>query len=69
MAGFLAIIVDTATKDYPPSTKSTNIRCIKKKCTGTIEIKVNTKYLQIGLTGLCLYLRCICTWYAKNSDL
>jgi len=31
MEGFLAIIVDTATKDYPPSTKSTNIRCIKKK--------------------------------------
>ncbi len=42
MAGFLAIIVDTATKDYPPSSKSTNIRCIKKNCTGTIETGVDT---------------------------
>jgi len=43
MAGFLALIVDTATKDYPPTEKYTQIRCMKKKCAGLIEIDVDTK--------------------------
>ncbi|MCX6288036.1 MAG: hypothetical protein NTY96_13070 [Bacteroidetes bacterium] len=43
MASFLALIVDTATKDYHPAEKYTQIRCLKKKCTGRIEIDVDTK--------------------------
>ncbi len=43
MAGFLALIVDTATKDYPPTEKYTQIRCLTKKCAGLIEIDVDTK--------------------------
>jgi len=43
MAGFLALIVDAATKVYPPQSKSTAIRCMKKKCTGTIDIDVDAK--------------------------
>ena len=43
MASFLALIVDTATKDYPPAEKYTQIRCLKKKCAGLIEIDVDTK--------------------------
>lgn len=42
-ASFLALIVDSATKDYQTSKKSTEIRCLKKKCTGTIDIEVDTK--------------------------
>jgi hypothetical protein len=42
-ASFLALIIDAATKDYPPPTKSTEIRCMMKKCTGTIEIGVNAR--------------------------
>jgi len=41
-ASFLALIIDTATKDYPPSKKDTEIRCVTKKCTGTIDIAVDT---------------------------
>ncbi len=47
-ASFLALIVDQATKDYPPSKKSTEIRCMKKKCTGSIDIAVNVKEEVIG---------------------
>jgi len=47
-ASFLALIVDAVTKDYPPSKKATEIRCLTKKCTGTIEIAVNTKEEVIG---------------------
>jgi len=43
IASFLALIVDTATKSYPQPVKSTEIRCMKKKCTGKIEIKVAIK--------------------------
>jgi len=43
MASFLDLIVDSATKEYPPAEKHTQIRCLKKKCTGKIEIKVDTK--------------------------
>jgi sorbitol-specific phosphotransferase system component IIBC len=51
MAGFLALIVDLATKDYPPSKKTTDIRCIIIKCTVTIEIGVNVREEVIG--GQC----------------
>jgi len=47
-ASFLALIVDEATKDYPPPKKYTDIRCLTKKCSGTIEIAVNTKEEVIG---------------------
>ena len=40
LASFLALIVDTATKNYT-SLKSSGIRCAMKKCTGTIDIDVN----------------------------
>ena len=43
MASFFALIVDTATKVYPPPIKTTEIRCRKKNCTGNIEIEVDTK--------------------------
>jgi len=43
MASFLALIVDATTKVYPPPVKITEIRFMKKKCTGTIEIEVDTK--------------------------
>jgi len=43
MASFLALIVDAATKDYPPAEKFTQIRCLKKKCSGLIEIDVDIK--------------------------
>ena len=36
-ASFLTLIVYTGTKDYPPSKKTTEIRCLAKKCTGTID--------------------------------
>jgi len=42
-ASFLALIIDAVTKDYPPSMKTTEIRCLTKKCTGTIDIEVDTK--------------------------
>jgi hypothetical protein len=42
-ASFLSLIIDAATKDYSPSKKSTEIRCLTKKCTGKIEIKVDIK--------------------------
>jgi hypothetical protein len=41
MASFLALIVDTATTNYAPSKKTTEIRCLKKKCIGTIDIEVD----------------------------
>ncbi len=41
MASFLALIVDTATKVYPTPIKISGIRCLKKKCLGTIEIEVD----------------------------
>ncbi len=43
MASFLALIIDSATKVYPPTEKYSQIRCLKKKCTGLIEIDVDTK--------------------------
>ncbi len=42
-ASFHVLIVDSATKEYPPAEKYTQIRCLKKKCTGLIEIEVDTK--------------------------
>lgn len=41
IASFFALIVDTATKSYPQPVKSTEIRCMKKRCTGTIEIEAD----------------------------
>lgn len=46
-ASFLALIIDAATKVYPPPTKSTEIRCMKKRFSGTIEIDVDTKEVVI----------------------
>ena len=43
MASFLALIVDTATKDYETPIMATEIRCIKKRYTGTIEIGFDTE--------------------------
>ncbi len=40
-ASFLALIVDTATKDYEPPIKATEIRCLQKKCNGTIELAID----------------------------
>ena len=40
-ASFLALIVDYATKDYPPPVNATEIRCMNKTCTGLIEIEVD----------------------------
>jgi len=37
-AGFLALIVDAATKDYKPPIKGSGIKCLIKKCNGTIEL-------------------------------
>ncbi len=37
-ASFLALIVDAATRDYEPPIKATDIRCLQKKCGGTIEL-------------------------------
>ena len=42
-ASFLALLIDAATKVYPPSFESTEIKCIKKRCNGTIEIGFDTK--------------------------
>ncbi|TSA28389.1 MAG: hypothetical protein D4R67_03810 [Bacteroidetes bacterium] len=42
LASFTALIVDEATKDYPRPKTSTGIRCRKKKCTGTIDITIDT---------------------------
>lgn len=42
-ASFHVLIVDSATKEYPPTEKYSQIRCLKKKCTGLIEIEVDTK--------------------------
>jgi len=68
-ASFLALIVDTATKDYPPPIKSTEIRCLKKKCTGTIEIKVNTKdELIYWYCNKCLEAGKIVEWQKTKWD-
>ncbi|MFH1159985.1 MAG: hypothetical protein V1733_03440 [bacterium] len=43
LASFFALLVDTATKNYPSPVKSSGIRCRKKKCTGTIVIGMDTE--------------------------
>ncbi|MEI8006404.1 MAG: hypothetical protein WCI48_09355 [Bacteroidota bacterium] len=43
MAGFLALIVDAATKEIEPQAMATIIRCHNKKCAGTIEIVVGSE--------------------------
>ena len=40
-ASFLVLIVDTATKEYEPPIKATEIRCLESKCKGTIELGIN----------------------------
>ena len=40
---FHVLIVDSATKEYPPEEKYSQIRCLKKKCTGLIEIEADTE--------------------------
>ena len=40
-ASFHVLLVDSATKEYPPAEKYTQIRCLKKNCTGLIEIEVD----------------------------
>ena len=47
-ASFLALIVDAATKDYPPTDKHTDIRCVGNKCTGTIDIAIDVTEEVIG---------------------
>ncbi|MBL7113724.1 MAG: hypothetical protein ISS19_17425 [Bacteroidales bacterium] len=43
LASFMALIVDEATKEYPQPKTSSGIRCRKKKCTGAIDIKIDTR--------------------------
>lgn len=43
MAGFLALIVDAATKGYPDPEPKTGIRCFHQNCDGTILIRVEPR--------------------------
>jgi hypothetical protein len=40
MAGFLTLLVETATKEYPVEKPHTNIPCVEKDCDGRIGIGV-----------------------------
>ena len=41
MAGFHSLVVDAATRDYEHPIKATEIRCLKKKCNGNIELGIS----------------------------
>ena len=61
-AFFHGLIVDSATKEYPPVEKYSQIRCLKKKCAGLIEIEVDTK-------NEFIYWKCNkCTEEGRISD-
>ena len=61
-AFFHGLIVDSATKEYPPAEKYSQIRCLKKKCAGLIEIEVDTK-------NEFIYWKCNkCTEEGRISD-
>jgi hypothetical protein len=67
MAGLLALIVDAATKDYPPRSKSTDIRCIMKKCTGTIELFFDDEIIEWWCTD-CNEAGRISDWQGSKWD-
>jgi len=39
-ASFLALVVDATTKTMPSTLTSTDIRCFKKGCHGTVRIEI-----------------------------
>ena len=68
-ARFLSLIIDTTAMDYTLSKKSTDIRCMKKKCKGKIESKVDTREETINWhCPVCNEAGIISGWQGTRCD-
>ena len=47
LIGFLPLIIDTTTKNLPTSLTTTDIRCFKRGCSGTIKTALNPQSEEI----------------------
>jgi hypothetical protein len=67
LASFQSLIVDAATKDYDPPIMATEIRCRKKKCTGTIELFFDDEIIEWWCTD-CNEAGRISGWQGSKWD-